>query len=317
MNQFLESLKSDLLDRRMRPFVALAALALVGAIAYIALAGSSESPAPAAVTHSAPVGLRSGVTITANTPEDALAETTSGGSSQHQGSTRDPFGGTFTAATETKSSGGSSSSSSGSTKSESSTSTSTPAGGSSPSSPSTQGGSSPTPSSPSGKHSEGKPRTVYVLDALFGEVPQGQEKAPQPATLDELKLLTPLPSKQVPLLVYRGVKQGGKNATFTVAGEAILSGPGACKPNPFHCETVTLKAGQSEDVGYLPTGSETVVTYELKIVSLTPSEASASKLASLWRGESAAGLEVLRAGNLLELPGLRESQVAGVLVPID
>ena len=159
------------------------------------------------------------------------------------------------------------------------------------------------------------PKTVFQLDAVFGEVLAGQERSSNLATLDSLKLLTPLPSERSPLLVYRGVSTGDHSATFTVAGEAILSGPGTCKPSVYHCETIALKQGQVEHIAYLPAGAETTVTYELKIVSIHASEASAAAVASLWRRSSAAGAEVLRSADLLELPGLRESAVAGVLVP--
>lgn len=313
MNDFLESLKADLLDRRMRPFVAVAVLALVGALAYTAFAGSSHSTPPSSSAHTTPTGLGSGVPITANSRQDALVETTSGGATQKQGSARDPFQegvkATVAATTGVSTASTPSSSSSGGSASE-------PSSSSSSSSPSSSPTPSSTGSSGSSKHSSQAPKTVYELDAIFGEVPGGQETAPQPETLAKLALLTPLPSKKIALLVYRGVTEDGRTATFTVAGEAILSGPGVCKPSPYDCESVGLKAGQAEDVAYLPAGSESTVTYELKIVSITASEASSAKVQSLWRGRSAAGLEVLRAGNLMELPGLRESEVAGVLVPV-
>jgi len=153
------------------------------------------------------------------------------------------------------------------------------------------------------------------VDALFGEVPAGAKTSPAPATYDNVRLLTPLPSSKVPLLVFRGVKASTKSATFSAAGEAILSGDGVCEPNPYHCETISLKAGQVEQVQYLPPGSQTVLSYELRIVSIGTVKASAAKVATLWRSQSEAGLEVLRAAYLLSLPGLRETSVAGVLVP--
>jgi len=58
-----------------------------------------------------------------------------------------------------------------------------------------------------------------------------------------------------------------------------------------------------------------VRSYELRVISISAAEATAATVASLWKGESAAGLEVLRAGELLALPGLRTTTVAGVLVP--
>ncbi len=307
VNDFLDSLKADLLDRRLRPFVALVAIGLVAAVVYLAVGGGSQPAPQAASTHATPVAPPSALTISENTHENAIAETTNGGSSQQQGSSHDPFGAIPSATSASTSSASTSASSSGSSA--------TSSGGSSASS-SSGGSSSPSPSSSSPRSPESsKPKTIYQLDALFGQVPAGQERSSALSALDDLKLLTPLPSIKAPLLVFRGVRKGGKDATFTVSGEAILSGDGACKPSPYDCEAISLKSGQVEHVQYLPPGSETAVTYELKIVSIHAAEATAAAVASVWRGESLAGLRVLRSANLLDLPGLRESGVAGVLLP--
>jgi hypothetical protein len=302
VNGFLGPLKGDLLDRRMRPLVALAVIALLGALAYAVLGGSSGSTPAVTARHAVATGPSSSVVFSPSVSNATLAETTSGAGEQQPGGAKDPFGVVQAPASTLTSSSPAASSPASSEASSTSGSSSTSSGSTSARSPA----KGPSPA---------KPRTVYELDALFGEVPAGQEKSSQLGVLDELKLLTPLPSSKVPLLVYRGVPQGGKSATFTVAGEGILSGAGVCKPSAYHCETISLKPGQVEHVAYLPPGSEDAVTYELKIVSIGASEASGSALKNLLRGESHAGLELLRKANLLELPGLRESAVAGVLLP--
>jgi hypothetical protein len=313
MNNFLENLKGDLLDRRLRPIVALVVVGLLGALAFAALGGSSETVPPVKATQPLPVALTSGVSITPSVREDALAETTSG-STRQLGGARDPFGASLSASATTTGS----SSSAASSSSESSSGASTVGSSSSPSSSgaSTEtSGSSGGSSGSSKPAAPSKPKTVYQLDVLFGEVVSGAEKSSQLAALDNIKTLTPLPSIKVPLLIYRGVRKGGKDATFTVSGEAILSGPGTCKPSPYDCEAISLKTGQAEHVQYLPTGSETAVTYELKVASIQAQEASIAEVESLWRGQSQAGLQVLRSANLLRVPGLRNTGVAGVLVP--
>ena len=73
--------------------------------------------------------------------------------------------------------------------------------------------------------------------------------------------------------------------------------------------------GQSEQLLYLPANAQSPVTYELRVASIAAVEATAATVASLWKGQSVAGLEILRSGDLLSLPGLRESAVAGVLLP--
>jgi hypothetical protein len=157
---------------------------------------------------------------------------------------------------------------------------------------------------------------VYQVSVLFGE--------PSPGTPSEgsglkpyenLKLLTPLPSKQEPLIVFRGVSDHGKRATFTIAGETILHGSGKCLPSAYQCQAIQLRAGQSEQLQYLPPGSQAVQSYELRLVSITPAAASAAAVASLWRGQSRAGMTVLRRANLVAIPGLSLTSLAGVLVP--
>src|SRR5260370_1259342 len=55
-----------------------------------------------------------------------------------------------------------------------------------------------------------------------------------------LPRLTPLRSAARPLLVFRGVTAGGKSATFTPVGEAILPGVAACLPNATQCHAIDL-----------------------------------------------------------------------------
>ena len=315
MNGFLESLKGDLFDKRLRPIVALVSVGLLGALAFVVLGGSSESAPTARSGHPVAVTLRSGVPISPSTREDALAETTSGGAARQPGSTRNPFGGLLSASAPTTSSSSSSTSSSSSSSSGGSSASSTVGSSTSSGGSTEQSGGSGGTSGSSKPAAPSKRKTVYQLDVLFGQVPSGQEKSSQLAVLDNIKTLTPLPSIKVPLLIYRGVRRGGKDATFTVSGEAILSGQGVCTPNPYDCEAISLKTNQVEHVQYLPTGSETAVTYELKIASIQAQDASIAEVESLWRGQSQAGLEVLRSANLLRVPGLRNTDVAGVLVP--
>jgi len=307
VTDFLKALKDDLLDRRMLPLVALVAAALLGAFAYVQFGGSGETAHTAALAHPAPTGLRSGVTISQFTSANPLAETTSGGTEQHQGHTRDPFvspSGGLAPSTTTSAASGSNAGSG------SSTGTSTPSSSSGQSGSSGSGGGEGGPTKGS-KPSSGS--TAYDVAVLFGETATGSSTAL--VLRQRLKLMTPLPSSAEPIVVYRGVKKGGKSATFTVSGEAILHGAGICAPSEAQCETISLKVGQSEQLEYLPANAQSPVTYELRVASIAAVEATAATVASLWKGQSVAGLEILRSGDLLSLPGLRESAVAGVLLP--
>ena len=72
---------------------------------------------------------------------------------------------------------------------------------------------------------------------------------------EHLKRQQPLPSSTQPLVVFRGVTAGGKSASFTLVGEAILRGSAACLPNASQCQAIDLKPGQVEELEYVPPGS--------------------------------------------------------------
>jgi hypothetical protein len=323
MNEYLNALKEDLRDRRLLPLVVVAGALLLGALAYAVLGGGSSSSTPAALGPHRPPGLETGtlaVTAATASSSNALAETTSGiGAQQHQGASRNPFallpGTVVVAATSSPSGGGSSSSHGSSHETASAASSGSKGASGSSSEPHEHSSGSGSGGSSGGHPKSSKPKTVYQVSVLFGEASStSPSEGNQLQPYENLKLLTPLPSSKEPLLVFRGVSGGGTRATFTVAGETILHGNGKCLPSAFQCEALQLKAGQSEQVQYLPPGSQTVQSYELRLVSITPSEASAAKVASLWGGQSKAGMEVLRRSNLLAIPGLSMSSLAGVLV---
>jgi hypothetical protein len=167
----------------------------------------------------------------------------------------------------------------------------------------------PKPSAPA------KPETVYHVAVQFGVIPAGLTAASaQLVPYANIKRQAPLPSAKLPLVVFRGVTAGGKSATFTLVGEAILRGVAKCLPSASQCQAIELKTGQSEEFEYLPpTGA--AVTYELQLVAITSTKATASAARSAFRGESKAGRQLLRRIGLIALPGLRYSQANGVLVP--
>jgi hypothetical protein len=182
MSDFLSSVKADLLDRRLLPIVALVVLALVAAIAYTVLGGGSSAATPTASVATGST-VSSGLAVSQSTSEKAVAETTGGVSQQRHGYARNPFTPLPEPKEKTQAAAVSSSSSSSTTSSSSS------AGSGSQSS----GGSSPTtPSQPS---TPTKPKTVYHVSVQFGVIPTGVTPAQaQLQTLEDVKLLTPLPS---------------------------------------------------------------------------------------------------------------------------
>jgi hypothetical protein len=114
-------------------------------------------------------------------------------------------------------------------------------------------------------------------------------------------------------VVFRGVGAGGKSATFTLIGEALLRGPAACVPSSSQCLAISLKRGQTEELEFLsPNGS--AVNYKLQVLSISPVKASAAAARRLGSVSKAGGVILSRRG-LEPLPGLRYSPQQGVLVP--
>jgi hypothetical protein len=301
MSDFLSSVKADLLDRRLLPIVALVVLALVAAIAYTVLGGGSSAATPTASVATGST-VSPGLAVSQSTPEKAVAETTGGASQQRHGYARNPFIPLPEPKAKKQAAAASSSSSSSTTSSSSS------AGSGSQSS----GGSSPTtPSKPS---TPAKPKTVYHVSVQFGELPTGvTPELAQLKAFEDIKLLTPLPSAEQPLIVFRGVTAGGKSATFTIVGEDILHGEAKCLPSASQCEAIDLKAGQTEQLEYISGAGQAVVD-ELRVVSIVSDKATSAAFKSVLRGESVAGRKLLEHAGLIAIPDLHYSSQTGVLV---
>jgi hypothetical protein len=314
MSEFFSSLKSDLLDRRFLPVLALLGVALLAALAYAVLgahSSTSSTPPASSSASSGAKGANGAIAISqAPAPNRAVAETTSG-SHQHTSTPHNPFTplpGAKKAASSTaasKGSGSSGTSSSGSGKSTSSTGGTTPATTLKPIAPAK--------------------RVIihFHVTAQFGVVPVVAEGAPpQPAQLQTYKNMAidePLPGKDNPQLVYLGVVlKTGKDAVFGLTGEAILHGSATCKPSPTQCQGIELGIGQTEKLEVVgPTGQP--VTYELKLLSITKSVSSTASTARAHgasNAKSRAGRALLRHAGLSALPGLRYSFQRGGLVSV-
>ena len=99
--------------------------------------------------------------------------------------------------------------------------------------------------------------------ASAGTLPQNANLTPY----KKLKLHQQLPSPGLPLVAFTGVTKSGKSAVFKLVGEVILRAPAACLPSASQCEAIALKAGQTEELEYLPV-SGTPVTYELQVTRI-------------------------------------------------
>jgi hypothetical protein len=279
MTEFLQSLKSDLLSRRLLPFVVLATVALLAAVGYAVKGGSSGSSSRSlSSVPSAPVGSVGAlpVAVAPVNPNQAISETPGGARFQSQGPTRDPF--VPLPAPPEKSTTGSTGSSSGASSKPNGSSSGGSSSGGTGSSGSGSGGSggqkAPAPAAPK---KPAKPQLAYDVSVLFGAV---STTPGQPATLapyESLKLGQPFPSKQDVRISFERVTASGNGAIFKLVVPPILHGTAICLPSNSECQTIDLEAGHSEELEYVEADGQLAI-YELKVVSIVKKGASAARV---------------------------------------
>jgi hypothetical protein len=291
MNAFLDSLRADLLDRRLRALVMLLAAALVGSLVYALSGGSPSAPAPAP-SPSASAGAGGIAPVIASpVASQAVAETTGGSSLQRAGSSRDPFAplpGAISPVASTASVGRSSSSSSSRASSSPASAASGSAAGSG------TGGGSAAPSSKPSKPAKHQPS--YHVAIQFGVLPAGTP--PPEAQLTpyaKLAAKQKLPSKKQPLIEFAGVSSNGKQVSFKLLAELILRGSGSCMPSASQCQSIELSQGQSEELEFIPPGGGSAVVYELTVVSIAKANASAARVHKGAQVATGASVRILHA----------------------
>jgi hypothetical protein len=286
MNAFIDSLKAELLNRRVLPFLIALGVALVAALAYAVLGGGSETPSAPTASAVTPGAGAAGIDVTSATtnPDKAIAETTSGRPKVrlHANDPFKPLPEPKAKSASTSSSGSSSSSSSSTSSSSggSSASSSSPESSSSGSSSSSSSGSSSsgTPAPKTSKPAKPKPPApVDEVDVQFGPVSTTPGQSTQLTPYNGLKPSAQVPSSTSPIVVYSGATKDGKSATFKLAAEVIVPASATCQPSATQCESIVLKPGQSVELSYLPPNGGATVVYKLELVSLTPLKASAAK----------------------------------------
>jgi hypothetical protein len=306
MTDFLNSIKADLLERRMLALLIALGVAVIAAVAYAVLGGSTTStPLPTPPPAVRAVGLT--VSQAPGNPDQVVAETTNGSQVQRGGNARDPFA-PLVAATKA--------SPPASSKTTSSKTTTPKTGSGSPK------GEAPAPA-PSTPSKPSTPRVVihFHVAAQFGALPPPPAPGapPLPVQLKGYENLTidqPLPAKNNPQLVFLGVVlPTGKSAVFALTGEAILHGQAKCLPSPTQCQAIDLLPGQSEQLETVDANNNPV-TYELKLLSITKTTgtASAAKAHASFSRRSKAERELLRRAGLAVLPALKGTEGAGMLV---
>ena len=108
--------------------------------------------------------------------------------------------------------------------------------------------------------------------------------------------LAVLPSTSSPVLVYRGVEEGGEVAVFELTGSVEALGDGSCEPTPEDCQILKLRAGETEFLTITGTGEDTDAQYQLELEKIytkaTTSEAELAeastegrKVLQKWSGD--------------------------------
>jgi hypothetical protein len=72
-----------------------------------------------------------------------------------------------------------------------------------------------------------------------------------------------------PLIIYTGLKDHGKKAVFLVDASLEPTGDGTCKPHPSSCETIELRAGETEFFDVIdPETGEVTAQYEIDVIKI-------------------------------------------------
>jgi hypothetical protein len=107
---------------------------------------------------------------------------------------------------------------------------------------STDSGTSPDPQEP-------EVRSFYYtwrIDVTAGPVGGATQR-------DNVKVLSPLPSRSNPVALFLGITESGEEAVFAVDNEAIVDDTdGTCVPRPSNCRYLVLGKGQGASFDYAP-----------------------------------------------------------------
>jgi hypothetical protein len=126
---------------------------------------------------------------------------------------------------------------------------------------------------------------LYSIKVRFGRVDDDLATK----TVERLKVL---PSTEQPVLIYRGVEDGGKVAVFELTGSVVALGDGRCEPRPEDCQILKLKAGETEFLTVSDTGEDTDAQYQIDLVKINAKRTTSK---SDLKKASSAGLGLLKA----------------------
>ena len=148
-----------------------------------------------------------------------------------------------------------------------------------------------TPVTPTTPVQPAKLYDMYGAKIRFGRASDDSLKTRSP-----LKRLTTLPRVEDPQVVFLGLKRDLKTAVFLLAAGTKVVGEGACLPSRDNCQTVELKAGETEFITVVDSAGATTAQYQLDMVKVIRGVTMDPKVARRWRHSVARdGREGLRA----------------------
>jgi hypothetical protein len=155
------------------------------------------------------------------------------------------------------------------------------------------GGSAPAaPAAPAAPVTPAAPKPkeeMYSVTVRFGD---SEAESLDRTVLPRLKAL---PSASDPLVLYLGPADKGKSAVFLLDESLEPQGDGVCKPSPANCETLHMRAGETTFLDVTDENGQVSAQYQLDVVKIKTSKASASKAAAARAKVSRAGVSVLKA----------------------
>jgi len=96
-----------------------------------------------------------------------------------------------------------------------------------------------------------------------------------------LERLSPLPSADEPVVIYLGLADEGTTAVFLLGDGVQPTGDGVCLPEPTSCETLALKAGETEFLDVMgEDGTTPGAQYELDVVAIHPAKTATGATAA-------------------------------------
>jgi len=307
----------QLVRRRLWPVAAL----LVAALAAVPFL-LAKDPEPAPVASPASGGSATGTGVLATEPIVALAAPEDRAERRRVlGARHDIFTPTKKAAKATAKAAKADGATAASAGSEAAVSTDTSGAGASPS-PSPSAGASPSDGGSNGGSNGGS--TGTGTGSTGTETPAAAptpEPAPAPATPEPtwpansltvrfgdaaadslekstLERLSPLPSADEPVVIYLGLADEGTTAVFLLGDGVQPTGDGVCLPEPTSCETLALKAGETEFLDVMgEDGTTPGAQYELDVVAIHPAKTATGATAAAAKAAktATAGTRAIKA----------------------